>query len=156
MYYADGVTTAIVVLDGSRTLTRAYFSKTTDYVRNFGFTIESQLDSIPIDDGVGKEVTLNLKTGLNGNRTFYTDSMGLEEQKRVIDYRPSWNYTVFEPVAGNFYPVNAFLRLQDSASADRMVTVISDRSQGGTVLRQGEIELMIHRRLLVDDSRGVG
>lgn len=85
MYYADGVTTGIIVLDGSHTLTKVYFSKTVDYVRNFGFTVESHLDSIPIADGIGKEVTFNLQTGINGNRTFYTDSMGLEEQKRILN-----------------------------------------------------------------------
>ena len=26
--------------------------------------------------------------------------MGLEEQKRILDYRPTWNYTAFEEVAG--------------------------------------------------------
>jgi len=72
-----------------------------------------------------------------------------------LDYRPTWNYTVYEPVAGNYYPVNAFIGMKDVDSG-RAVTVVTDRSQGGSVLRQGEIELMIHRRLLVDDSRGVG
>lgn len=31
-----------------------------------------------------------------------------------------------------------------------------DRAQGGTSLSNGEVELMIHRRLCADDSRGVG
>ena len=71
-----------------------------------------------------------------------------------MDYRPTWNYTVFEPVAGNYYPVNAFLRMQDK-NHNRSVTIITDRSQGGSVIREGEIEIMVHRRLLVDDGRGV-
>jgi len=33
---------------------------------------------------------------------------------------------------------------------------MNDRAQGGSSLNSGELELMIHRRLLVDDSRGVG
>lgn len=33
--------------------------------------------------------------------------------------------------------------------------MLTDRSQGGTVMRPGEIEIMIHRRLLADDGRGV-
>lgn len=136
LYYADGQTSGIIILEGDTTLTRVYFSKTTDYVRNFGFLIETQMDSISIADGVGKEVTLNLKTNYNGNRTFYTDSMGLEEQTRKLDYRPTWNYTVFEPTAGNYYPINSFVRLQD-ISTNRSVSVLSDRSQGASVLRQG-------------------
>ena len=52
--------------------------------------------------------------------------MGLEEQKRVIDFRPSWNYTAFEPVAGNYYPVNSFIRIADPSSGS--VTVNDDAS----------------------------
>lgn len=94
IYYVDGVTTAVVILEGDRSLTRVSFSKTVDYVRNFGFLIETFIDSIPISDGIGKEVTLNLKTKYNNGKTFYTDSMGLEEQTRVLDYRPTWAYQV--------------------------------------------------------------
>ena len=32
---------------------------------------------------------------------------------------------------------------------------MNDRAQGGTALYAGEIEMMIHRRLLADDARGV-
>jgi hypothetical protein len=78
IYYADGANTAAVILEGDKTLTKVYFSKTLDYVRNFGFLIETFIDSIPIADKVGKEVTLNLKTKYNNGKTFYTDSMGLE------------------------------------------------------------------------------
>jgi hypothetical protein len=90
IYYIDGVTNGIVVLEGDKTLTKVSFSKTQDYVRNFGFMIETFVDSIPIDDKIGKEVTLNLKTKYNNSKTFYTDSMGLEEQTRILDYRPTW------------------------------------------------------------------
>jgi hypothetical protein len=36
------------------------------------------LTSIDVDDGKGKEVTLNIKTAYKNNREFYTDSNGLE------------------------------------------------------------------------------
>ena len=77
MHYADGATTGLIILEGDRTLTRVFFSKTPGVVRNYGFLVESQLDSIPVNDNVGKEVTLNLKTNLDNGKTFYTDSMGL-------------------------------------------------------------------------------
>jgi len=76
-YYADGQTTAIFVLQGDKAVTRVYFNRETDYVRNFGFLVETHLSSISVSDNVGKEVTFNLKTTLNNNRSFYTDSMGL-------------------------------------------------------------------------------
>ena len=56
-------------------------------------------------------------------------------------------------VAGNYFPVNAATWLADGTSA---LSVCNDRSQGGTSLHDGELELMVHRRLTMDDGRGVG
>lgn len=67
----------MVLLEGDRVLTKVYFSRMTNYVRNYGFTIESFVDSISIMDDRGKEVTLNIQTKYKNLRTFYTDSMGL-------------------------------------------------------------------------------
>lgn len=134
-------------MEGDRTSTKVFISKTKDYVRRFGLMIETFIDSIPINDNNGKEVTINIKTKYNNGKTFYTDSMGLEEQTRVLDFRPSWNYTIIEPVSGNYYPINSFIRIQDSTSK-KSITLLNDRSQGGTVMRSGELEVMIHRRLL--------
>jgi len=36
------------------------------------------------------------------------------------------------------------------------LTVMNDRSQGGSVLTNGSVELMQNRRLHHDDQRGVG
>lgn len=36
------------------------------------------------------------------------------------------------------------------------MTVMNSRSQGGSVLKKGRIELMQNRRLQKDDSRGMG
>jgi len=36
------------------------------------------------------------------------------------------------------------------------IYILNDRSQGGSVLQDGQIELMIQRRTLADDWRGVG
>uniref|UniRef100_A0A5F9DEB4 Alpha-mannosidase n=1 Tax=Oryctolagus cuniculus TaxID=9986 RepID=A0A5F9DEB4_RABIT len=38
----------------------------------------------------------------------------------------------------------------------KQLTVLTDRSQGGSSLQDGSLELMVHRRLLLDDNRGVG
>jgi hypothetical protein len=60
---------------------------------------------------------------------------------------------VHEPVAGNYYPITgaAFVR-----GSHKQMSVVNDRAQGGASLRPGEIEIMVHRRLQVDDNRGVG
>ena len=36
------------------------------------------------------------------------------------------------------------------------LTVLTDRSQGGASINDGQIELMVHRRTLNDDNLGVG
>jgi hypothetical protein len=83
--------------------------------------IESFVDSIPIDDGVGKEVTINIKTSINNQHEFYTDANGLEMQKRKINYRPTWKLNVSEPVSGNYYPINAMISINNSETKLRCI-----------------------------------
>lgn len=117
--------------------------------------IETFLHPVPIDDQIGKELTMNIGgTGLKNQATFYIDSNGLEMQKRVLNYRPTYKVDVLEPVAGNYYPINSAIYIEDVESQQRM-TLMNDRSQGGASLSEGSVEVMIHRRILHDDNRGV-
>lgn len=102
----------------------------------------------------GKEVVVRYASSLASDRTFYTDSNGREMLKRVRDARgPSYPVlNVSEPVAGNYYPVNAMIALDDGR---HQLTVLTDVSQGGSSMASGELELMVHRRVQQDDSRGV-
>ena len=81
--------------------------------------------------------------------------MGMEMQQRIYNYRPTWNLSVNQPVAGNYYPINSAIYIEDSTTTERL-TVTNDRAQGGASILNGEIEIMVHRRLLYDDARGVG
>nr|POF24171.1 alpha-mannosidase [Quercus suber] len=112
-----------------------------------------EIGPIPADDGIGKEITTQITTTMKTNKTFYTDSNGRDFIKRVRDFRTDWNLQVNQPVAGNYYPINLGIYVQDSSME---LSVLVDRSVGGTSLVDGQIELMLHRRLLHDDSRGVG
>jgi len=73
---------------------------------------------------------------------------------RTLDHRYSWNYTVNEPIAGNYYPLSQAISIADF-DANIQYTFISDRNRGGSSLADGQLETMIHRRLLQDDGRGV-
>lgn len=110
---------------------------------------------IPVDDGVGKEIITRFDTDMKTYGKFFTDSNGREILKRVKDYRPTWKLNVTEPISGNYYPVNSRIFLRDG-SRRKQLTVLTDRSQGGSSIQNGSIELMIHRRLLHDDAFGVG
>ena len=89
---------------------------------------------------------------------FWTDSNGLEMQVRQKSWR-EWGYnTTFstnETESANYYPINSAIFVRDPRTSMQL-TVMNDRSQGGTSLKDGEIEIMQNRRLLFDDGRGVG
>ncbi|CAL0313112.1 unnamed protein product [Lupinus luteus] len=115
--------------------------------------IEFTIGPIPIDDGVGKEVITRLATNMVTNKEFYTDSNGRDFLKRVRDHREDWPLHVTQPVAGNYYPLNLGIYTKDKNSE---LSVLVDRATGGASIKDGELELMLHRRILNDDGRGVG
>ncbi|PIN24224.1 Glycosyl hydrolase, family 38 - alpha-mannosidase [Handroanthus impetiginosus] len=114
--------------------------------------VEFTVGPIPIDDGIGKEVATQITTKLETNKTFYTDSNGRDFIKRIRDYRSDWDLKVNEPAAGNYYPINLGIYIEDS---DKELSILVDRAVGGSSLVDGQIELMLHRRLLRDDGEGV-
>jgi len=79
-----------------------------------GIEIETFVDSIDISSGIGKEVTLNVQTNLLfNNLTFYTDSAGLEMLERKINFRPTWKLDPHQYAAGNYYPINSAISIED-------------------------------------------
>jgi alpha-mannosidase len=76
------------------------------------------------------------------NGTFYTDSNGRDFIKRIRDFRTDWDLQVYQPVAGNYYPLNLGIYMQDKTSE---LSVLVDRAVGGSSLENGQIELMLHR-----------
>ncbi|XP_065860398.1 alpha-mannosidase At3g26720-like [Euphorbia lathyris] len=115
--------------------------------------VEFVIGPIPIDDGIGKEVVTKITTTLKNNKTFYTDSSGRDFIERIRDYRKDWDLQVNQPVAGNYYPINLGIYMKDDKSK---LSILVDRSVGGSSIVDGQVELMLHRRLVHDGSRGVG
>lgn len=121
---------------------------------------EVQLHGIPvtITDHLGKEVVVTWSmddADFDSENTFYTDSNGLEMQTRVLNERPDFTLVTDEFASSNYYPINSALVMR-SPSTNTQLTIMNDRSQGGSVLSNGVIEIMQNRRLLHDDGRGVG
>ena len=96
---------------------------------------------------------MKYKTNLGTHGLFYTDANGREMVQREFNARgPSYpTLKVTEPVAGNYYPINSMIAIQDEKTELAVITDV----QGGSSLKDGEIEIMVHRRIQVDDSRGV-
>lgn len=102
----------------------------------------------------GKEVIIRYNTDIKSDGVFYTDSNGREMVKREFNKRPSSypELVVTEPVAGNYYPINAMASIDDG---EMEFAVLTDVTQGGASLKSGSVEMMVHRRIQQDDSRGV-
>ena len=129
-------------------VTRVYYNK---------MYIEVEWTVGPIPQDYGREVITRYETSLKTNNTFYSDSNGREMVQRVLNYQPTWELNVTSPIAGNYYPVNTRARIQDCVGEGRkmQLTVLTDRSQGAASLHEGQLEFMVHRRILKDDKRGV-
>lgn len=124
---------------------------------------EWQVGPINVDDNVGKEVVIKFDSELSSNSLFYTDSNGREILKRKRNYRPTWSLNQTEKISGNYYPVNSRIFIRDEPTRAtrnlknqlRQLTLVTDRSHGGSSIKDGSIEVMVHRRTLNDDALGV-
>jgi len=96
----------------------------------------------------GKEVVVEYSSDLSSDGKFYTDANGrqmMERQRREGEA---------EMEASNYYPINTRLELRDGIQEN--LAILVDRSEGGSSLEDGQIELMVHRQCLKDDYFGVG
>ena len=99
--------------------------------------------------------------GFDNNQTFFTDSNGLEMQKRVLNYRPTWDFVNTnlkesnENVTANYFPINSAIAMIDEAQ-NKQFLVCNDRPQAGSALTKGGIQFMQNRRIPADDGRGMG
>ena len=108
---------------------------------------------VNVSDGDGREVVTRYSVaGLATEGRWHSDANCREAQPRQRNARRT-NATITEPVAANFFPSACLVR---TASASATLAVALDRSEASTSLNDGELELLVHRRLLADDGRGVG
>lgn len=85
------------------------------------------LFGIPNDPDVGHEVTVNfIAPEIANDGVFYTDSSGLAMQKRVLNYRPTWDLelTAGQNITANYYPIANGIAIVDG---DWQLTVMNDR-----------------------------
>ena len=66
-----------------------------------------------------EEVTVNFHAPLiSNNGVFYTDSNGLEMQRRELNFRPSWDLktTGNINITANYYPINSAIAITDEVT----------------------------------------
>ncbi|CBH15235.1 lysosomal alpha-mannosidase precursor, putative [Trypanosoma brucei gambiense DAL972] len=119
-----------------------------------GDTVDLEFTSlgIPVKDGFGRELVARFSTSVNNSGIFYTDSNGREMQRREVDKRRNYPFVQTESVAGNYYPVSSLIFINDT---ETQFNVFTDAAMGGTSINNGEVLLTTHRRLLLDDQKGV-
>ena len=103
--------------------------------------IEFEVQMLGISGNVlnknGAEVVASWSVdGFNNNGTFYSDTNGLEMQRRDLNYRPTWDLVTTETMSGNYYPINQAVAIRDFDLL-KQLTVMNDRSQGGSSLASG-------------------
>ncbi len=110
------------------------------------FRVAMDVGAIDVSNGKGQEIILRLTTDLASNGTWWTDNNGVQAQQRWRNFHPTYPVQIYEPVASNFYPATAFGLLQD-VKDQRQLVVVSDRPHGVSSLNDGQLELMVHRRI---------
>ncbi|XP_017099273.3 lysosomal alpha-mannosidase-like [Drosophila bipectinata] len=106
------------------------------------------------EEEFGREAVFILNSTIASNGVFYTDANGRQLLKRVRDQREDFTAGLDrQPTAGNYYPITSRIALEDN---NKRIALLNDRSQGGTSMQDGQLELMLHRRLVRDDGLGVG
>ena len=85
-----------------------------------------ELNSIPIDDSRGKDVTVNWKmfNGFDAQKTFWSDSNALEMEERNIRELMRDDQTF----SGNIYPITSAIAMRDfKQGSNTQVTIMNDR-----------------------------
>uniref|UniRef100_A0A182IYJ7 Alpha-mannosidase n=1 Tax=Anopheles atroparvus TaxID=41427 RepID=A0A182IYJ7_ANOAO len=87
----------------------------------------------------------DIENGASENPEFYSDLNGFQYQKRVKVSAIG--------VEGNYFPITSGAFIQD----ERMrLTLLTTHAQGAASLEPGQLEVMLDRRTLYDDYRGMG
>ena len=70
---------------------------------------------IPVIDNKGREVVAKWSfDSIDNEDVFFTDSNGLEMQKRVRDFRPDYTLDTKMKVSDNYYPINSAIAIRDT------------------------------------------
>lgn len=100
---------------------------------------------VDIRDYVNKELALRVHTDIKSQDVFFTDLNGFQVQPRRRLRKL--------PLQANFYPMPVMAYIQDAQSR---LTLHTAQALGVTSLSDGQLEVILDRRLMQDDNRGLG
>merc|ERR1712151_1220990 len=94
-------------------------------------TVEPEVGPIHTDDGIGREVVqIITNERISSNGEFYTDSNGLDMQKRVYGKAETFEIKPdkYDSIPASYYPVNGVIYIQD---ANTRMTLMTEKTEGG-------------------------
>ncbi|KAL7988869.1 hypothetical protein Chor_007788 [Crotalus horridus] len=92
-----------------------------------------------------REIAMRISSDVESHNKFYTDLNGYQIQPRQTMSKL--------PLQANFYPMTTMAYIQDSKIR---LTLHSAQSLGVASLKSGQLEVIMDRRLMQDDNRGLG
>eukprot|EP00095_Tigriopus_kingsejongensis_P010888 maker-scaffold1216_size55193-snap-gene-0.9 protein:Tk10888 transcript:maker-scaffold1216_size55193-snap-gene-0.9-mRNA-1 annotation:"alpha-mannosidase 2" len=106
-----------------------------------GIQIENHID---IQRYNNFEIAMRLSSSIKSEDEFFTDLNGFQMMRRKRMSKI--------PLQANYYPIASMAYIEDDHSR---MTLISGQPLGGSSLASGQIEIMLDRRLVQDDNRGL-
>ncbi|CAH1395333.1 unnamed protein product [Nezara viridula] len=112
-----------------------------------GIFIENTIDFESPPKNRETELFMRFVSDLNNGDppVFFTDQNGFQTQKRVKVERIG--------IEGNYFPVTTHTYIQDE---EKRLTLLVNHALGAAAWQPGWLEVMLDRRTLYDDSRGMG
>ncbi|XP_025411252.1 alpha-mannosidase 2 [Sipha flava] len=116
-------------------------------IESKGLYVENVVDFKKPPKNRETELFMRLSSGISNGEpaVIYTDSNGFQMQKRVTVKRVG--------IEGNYYPATSTVYIEDDK---HRLTVLVNHAQGVAGWEPGRVELMLDRRTLYDDARGMG
>ena len=115
------------------------------YFFHFFFNFPILANEVDLNHNMdNKEMIMRINTDLQSEDTFFSDLNGFQMIKRK-------RYAKL-PLQANYYPIPSMAYIQDDKSR---MTLISRTPLGGSSLQSGQLEIMMDRRLMQDDNRGL-
>lgn len=112
-----------------------------------GIYIENEVDFENPPKNRETELFMRFTTDIQNGDTpeFFSDLNGFQMQKRVKVERIG--------IEGNYFPITQMAYIQDE---DIRLSLLTNHAQGAASWQPGYLEVMLDRRTLYDDSRGMG